>query len=521
MESDSAVAERISAPAAALRLHGITKRFGDVVANDDVSLSVEPGEIHALLGENGAGKSTLMNVVFGLLHPDAGTIEVHGREAQIRSPRDAHEFKVGMVHQDFKLVPDMTVAENIVLSLGRSGVGRLRLRDVRERAGELADHFGLRIDPHTVIEDLAVGEHQKVEILKLLYRGADLLILDEPTSVLTPREWQQLSGVLRALAAEGRSIVFITHKLQEVFQVADRCTVLRDGRVVGTRQIGETSKEELARLMVGREVALRIVREDVAPGRLVLEARDLRVRRDGREALAGVDLWLREGEVLGVAGVDGNGQSELVDALIGACELASGQIRLQGTDITSWGRRIVKDSRIGVIPEDRQRDALALDLSVADNLMMKDFDVAPFARRGLRDHTAARRRCRELVAAFDIRAASLDTPLRQLSGGNQQKVVVARELARNPQLLIAAQPTRGLDVGAMEFVYERLAAFKRAGGATLLISTELEEVLSLSDRIAVIVGGRFVRTMQPEEATLEIIGMLMAGAGAPDGKVAA
>jgi ABC-type uncharacterized transport system ATPase subunit len=418
-------------------------------------------------------------------------------------------------------VPDMTVAENIVLSLGRNGLGRLRLREVSRRVGELADRFGLRIDPNRVIEDLTVGEHQKVEILKLLYRGADVLILDEPTAALTPPEWEQLSGVLRALADEGRSIIFITHKLTEVFEVADRCTVLRDGRVVGTRPIGDTSKEQLARLMVGREVALRVVREDVAPGRLVLEARDLRVRRDGREALAGVDIRLSEGEVLGIAGVDGNGQSELVDALIGACELASGEIRLYGADVTGRGRRIVKDPRIGVIPGDRHRDALALDLSVADNLMMKDFDVAPFARRGLRDRVAARRCCGELVAAFDIRTASLDTPLRQLSGGNQQKVVLARELGRNPRLLIAAQPTRGLDVGAMEFVYERLADFKRSGGATLLISTELEEVLSLSDRIAVMVGGRFVRTMRPEEATPERIGMLMAGAAAPDGKVAA
>jgi ABC-type uncharacterized transport system ATPase subunit len=511
----------VTTSAAALRLRGITKRFGDVVANDDVSLSVEQGEIHALLGENGAGKSTLMNVAFGLLHADAGTIEVGGHEAHIRSPRDAYERGIGMVHQHFKLVPDMTVAENIVLSLGRSGLGRLRLREVNARVGELAERFGLRIDPGRVIEDLTVGEHQKVEILKLLYRGADLLILDEPTAVLTPPEWQQLSGVLRALAGEGRSVVFITHKLGEVFQVADRCTVLRDGRVVGTRRIGDTSEPELARLMVGREVALRIAREEVTPGGVVLEARNLRAHRDGREVLSGVDLRLHEGEVLGVAGVDGNGQAELVDALIGAGEVAEGQIYLQGVDVTGQGRRIVKDPRIGVIPEDRHRDALALDLSVADNLMMKDFDVAPFARRGVRDRATARRRCRELVTAFDIRTASLDTPLRQLSGGNQQKVVVARELGRGPRLLIAAQPTRGLDVGAMEFVYERLAEFKRSGGATLLISSELEEVLSLSDRIAVMVGGRFVRTMRAAEATLDVVGMLMAGAGAPDGRVAA
>jgi ABC-type uncharacterized transport system ATPase subunit len=326
---------------------------------------------------------------------------------------------------------------------------------------------------------------------------------------------------LRALAGEGRSVVFITHKLGEVFEVADRCTVLRDGRVVGTRRTSDTSKPELAKLMVGREVALRIAREEVPPGRVVLEARNLHGRRGGREVLSGVDLQLREGEVLGVAGVDGNGQAELVDALIGAGEVTRGQIRLQGVDITGWGRRIVKDPRIGVIPEDRQHDALALDLSVADNLMMKDFDVAPFARRGIRDRAAARRRCRELVTAFDIRTASLDTPTRQLSGGNQQKVVVARELGRNPRLLIAAQPTRGLDVGATEFIYERLAEFKRSGGATLLISSELEEVLALSDHVAVMVGGRFVRTMRSKEATLEVVGMLMAGAGAPHSKVAA
>jgi ABC-type uncharacterized transport system ATPase subunit len=511
----------VTAAPPALRLQGITKRFGDVVANDSVSLTVERGEIHALLGENGAGKSTLMNVAFGLLHPDAGTIEVHGRQADIRSPRDAHELRVGMVHQHFKLVPDMTVAENIVLSLGQGGLGRLRLRDVSRRVGDIADRFGLRIDPARVVEDLTVGEHQKVEILKLLYRGADVLILDEPTAVLTPPEWRQLSAVLRSLASEGRSILFITHKLGEVFEVADRCTVLRDGRLIGTRRLDATSKEELARLMVGREVALRIIREDAAPGGVALEARDLRVRGQGREALAGVDLRLHEGEVLGVAGVDGNGQSELVDALIGARELVSGEIRLQGEDITSWGRRIVKDRRVGVIPEDRHRDALALDLSVADNLMMKDFDRSPFARRGLRDRAAARRRCRELVAAFDIRTPSLDAPVRQLSGGNQQKIVVARELGPGPRLLIAAQPTRGLDVGAMEFVYARLAEFKRSGGATLLISTELEEVLSLSDRLAVMVGGRFVRTVRPDEVGLDTLGMLMAGAGAPDSKVAA
>jgi simple sugar transport system ATP-binding protein len=477
-------------------------------------VTVEEGEIHALLGENGAGKTTLMNVVFGLLHPDEGTIALRGREVRIRTPRDAHELGIGMVHQHFKLVGDMTVAENLVLSSGMGGLSRLRLREVSARARDLAERFGLRVDPDAVIEELSVGEHQRVEILKLLYRDAELLILDEPTAVLTPPEWHELAEVLRRLAAEGRSVVFITHKLDEVFEVAARCTVLRDGRVVGTRPLAGTTKEELAGLMVGRDVVLRVTREEVERGPVVLEASGLRLVHDGHDALAGVDLEVRAGEVLGVAGVDGNGQSELVSVLSGGRAPGAGTIRLDGADVTKAGRALLKDPRVAVIPEDRHRDAVALDLTVGENLMLKDFDRRGFAHRGLLDGRAARKRCQELVEKFDIRTPSLDTPLRRLSGGNQQKLVVARELAREPKLLIAAQPTRGLDVGAMEFVYEQLAAFKRAGGATLLISTELEEVLSLSDRIAVMVDGRFVRTMTPDEATLDVLGMLMTGSRA-------
>jgi simple sugar transport system ATP-binding protein len=500
--------------AAALRLTDVTKRFGDVVANDRVSLTVERGEVHALLGENGAGKSTLMNVVFGLLHPDAGTIEVGGRPVRIRSPREALDLRVGMVHQHFKLVPDMTVAENVALSRGGLGLAPLGLGEVRARSAELAERFGLRVDPDRRVEDLSVGEQQRVEILKLLFRGADILILDEPTAVLAPPEWAELAGILRGLAAEGRAIVFISHKLDEIFDIATRCTVLRDGRVVGTRLVAETSKPELARLMVGREVALRVERERLDPGPAVLEVRGLTVRRDGRAAVSDVSFAVHAGEVLGVAGVDGNGQAELVDALTGVAEHTAGEVRLLGRPL-ALGRSTARDARIGVIPEDRHRTGVALDLSVADNLMLKAFDRAPFARRGVRHHQRAQEHCRRLVAEFDIRTPSLQLPLRQLSGGNQQKVVLARELDGGPELLIAAQPTRGLDVGAMEFAYARLAEFKRAGGATLLISTELEEVMSLADRIAVMVGGRIVAVLPAAEATLDVLGPLMAGTRAP------
>jgi general nucleoside transport system ATP-binding protein len=506
----SALAREPASTPCALRLTGITKRFGNLVANRDISLTVQPGEIHALLGENGAGKTTLMNVVFGLLEPDSGTVEVAGKQVEIRNPRDARAHGIGMVHQHFKLVPDMTVAENLALSTGLSGLGTLRLSDVRTRASAIAGRFGLGVDPDALIENLSVGQHQRVEILKLLYGGANLLILDEPTAALTPGEWASLSEVLRALVGEGKAVVFISHKLEEVIGIASRCTVLRDGQVVGTREIAATTKEELALMMVGREVALRVVRDRCDPGPAVLEVAGLTVDRDGRDVVCDVSFDVREQEVLGIAGVDGNGQSELVEALIGVRDRTAGTVTLDGIPTDA----MADHPDVGVVPEDRHLRAVAAELSVADNLMLKDFHRAPFARRGLRDHRAVRKHCEELITRFDIRTPGLDLPLRQLSGGNQQKVVLARELAREPRLLIAAQPTRGLDVGAMEFVYTQLARFKRRGGATLLISTELEEVLSLSDRIAVMVGGRLVGVLDADQADLNVIGMLMGGEGA-------
>lgn len=493
--------------AAALRFVNITKRFGALVANRGISLTVQRGEIHALLGENGAGKTTLMNIVFGLIERDEGEIEVAGQNVDIRSPRDARAHGIGMVHQHFKLVPDMTVAENLALSSGRSGLGSLRLSDVRARARDIVGRFGLGVDPDGMIEDLSVGEQQRVEILKLLYGGADLLILDEPTAALTPAEWWDLSEVLRALVAQGKAVIFISHKLEEVMGIASRCTVLRDGHVVGTRDIGSATKEELALMMVGREVALRVIRDRHEPGAAVLEVAGLCVRQDGRDVVSDVCFTLCEHEVIGIAGVDGNGQSELIEALIGVRDRSAGDVLLDGVPT----HRMADHRRVGVVPEDRHRNGVALDLSVADNLMLKDFHRAPYARRGIRDHARVRRYCEELVINFDIRTPRLETPTGRLSGGNQQKVVLARELSRDPRLLIAAQPTRGLDVGAMEFVYTQLAEFKRRGGATLLISTELEEVLSLSDRIAVMVDGRFVSVLNADEADLDVLGMLLGG----------
>jgi general nucleoside transport system ATP-binding protein len=498
---------------AALRFVNVTKRFGALVANRNISLTVQRGEIHALLGENGAGKTTLMNIVFGLIDRDEGEIEVAGQLVEIRNPRDARAHGIGMVHQHFKLVPDMTVAENLALSNGRSGLGTLRLGEVRDRARAIAGRFGLGVDPDGLIEDLSVGEQQRVEILKLLYGGAELLILDEPTAALTPSEWSDLSGILRALAAEGKAIIFISHKLEEVMGIASRCTVLRDGHVVGTRDTATVTKEELALMMVGREVALRVVRDRHEPGAIVLEVSGLCVSRDAREVVSQIGFTLREHEVLGIAGVDGNGQSELVEALIGVRGRSAGDVLIDGAPTQG----MADHPRVAIVPEDRHRSSVALDLSVADNLMLKDFHRAPFARRGIRDHRRVRPYCEGLVANFDIRTPGLDIPIGQLSGGNQQKVVLARELSRNPRLLIAAQPTRGLDVGAMEFVYAQLADFKRHGGATLLISTELEEVLSLADRIAVMVDGRFVSVLDAASADLEILGMLLGGEDAQRG----
>ncbi|MGH2985981.1 MAG: ABC transporter ATP-binding protein [Solirubrobacterales bacterium] len=496
---------------------GISKSFGEVVANDDVSFEVERGEIHALLGENGAGKTTLMNIVFGLVEADAGEIRLDGERVEIASPRAALDLGIGMVHQHFKLVPDMTVAENVALTSGRRDLGPLGLAEVRGRVGELSHRFGLEVDPDAVIEELSVGARQRVEIIKMLDRGARILILDEPTGVLTPREWEGLATVLRSLAAEGRSIVFITHKLQEVFAVARRCTVLRDGAVVATRVLGETSTKELATMMIGRDVSQRISRARSVPGARALELRGVGLSDGERDLLSNIDLTVAEREIVGIAGVDGNGQRELVETIIGALRPSAGEVVVCGTSLEGSTPAGFLAAGGAVIPEDRQRTGLAIGLSVTENLVLKDFDRPPYASHGIVDAARMRARGEELIAAYDIRAARPQAPIRGLSGGNQQKTVLARELGRRPRVLIASQPTRGLDVGAVEFVHRRLVEFSEAGGAVLLISTELEEILALSDRIAVMVGGRFRRVLDADQATTEVLGMLMAGESATAG----
>lgn len=509
--SVTTVASGVDPTTSFLRLTGITKRFPGVVANDGIDLDIQRGEIHGLLGENGAGKSTLMNIIFGLHQPDGGLIEVEGVPVRIRNPKDAVSLGIGMVHQHFMLVPDMTVAENVALSLNEGQLRRSRLDEVGRRIEELSDQFGLALDPKERVETLPVGVRQRVEILKLLYRGADLLILDEPTATLTPPEWHDLANALVSLAEQQKAIVLITHKLDELFGIAERCTVLRDGKVVGTARIAETDKPALARMMVGREVVLRVERRRLRPGSPVVEAQDVTVLDGERVVLDNVGFQVREHEILGVAGVEGNGQRELVETLIGLRKPSAGTIQIGGEtvarlDPASFGRH-----GGAVIPEDRHREGVALGLTVLDNLMMKDIAKAPYARRGVIDPRRSRAHSVALMKQYDIRAAGPDVAMRGLSGGNQQKCVLAREIHRAPRFLIAAQPTRGLDVGAIEFVYRQLLEHRDRGGATLLLSVELDEILSLSDRIAVMVRGRFVSVIDADEASSEVIGLLMAG----------
>ena len=510
-------AERQSGSPEALRLVGITKRFPGVLANDNVSLDVRKGEVLGLLGENGAGKTTLMNVVYGLYKPDGGQIFVNGREVEIKSPEDALDLGIGMVHQHFKLVPDMTVAENIAMAPSLLP-GLIRLKKVEREVAELCEKFGLNVDPHSTVSDLTVGARQRVEIIKLLYRGADLLILDEPTAALTPPEWHELGIFIRDLADQGRSVIFITHKLDELFGLVDRCTVLRDARVVDTVNIADVDKPELAKMMVGREVTLRVQRPIVQAGKPVLEVSGLTVADDeGRTLIDDIGFEVRAGEVFGVAGVAGNGQTELVEALIGLRPADAGEIRLDGKALKKLSPLTFTDAGGALVPEDRHREGVALELNVLDNLLMKEFARGRYAKRGVIDFDAARERSETLVRNYDVKTPGVDVPVRQLSGGNQQKLVLARELGRDPRLVIAFQPTRGLDVGAIEFVYNELNDKKKAGGAILLVSFELDEIFTMADRFAVMVDGRFLRVLDGGEADLETVGMLMGGSEADAG----
>jgi len=496
----------------AVRLAGITKRFPGVLANDDVDLAVEKGSVHALLGENGAGKTTLMNVLYGLYEPDGGEVVVDGESREFDSPREAIDAGIGMIHQHFMLVDPMTVVENVTLGYepsGRFGVDRAR---AREEVVELADKYGFDVDPGATIEDVSVGVQQRVEIVKALYRGAEILILDEPTAVLTPQEVDELFGVFEELTAEGKTILFITHKLGEAMRAADGITVLRDGRNVGAVSSTDTTREELAELMVGREVLLDVERDPVERGEVVLKIDSLGVQdARGTEKVSDVSFGVRGGEILGIAGVDGNGQTELVEAITGLRVPDSGTVAIDSDELTRASRRAHTDRGMAYVPEDRQERGLVMDFDLVRNALLGSQHDPKFTANGRIDWETAREHAEYLIDAYDVRPPDPGAKAASLSGGNQQKFVVGRELERDPRVLIASHPTRGVDVGSTEFIHERLLALRRAGVAVVLVSSKLDEVRGLSDRLAVMYEGEFVDVVNPEETTEEEIGLLMAG----------
>jgi simple sugar transport system ATP-binding protein len=494
-----------------LELRGITKRFGAVVANDGVDLDLRPGEIHALLGENGAGKSTLMSVLYGHVRPDEGTVLVDGEPVELRSPHDAIARGIGMVHQHFMQVPVMTVAENVVLG-AEPRRGPLRDRAATRRiVTELAERHGLAVDPDAAMEDVTVGMQQRAEVLRALYRGARILVLDEPTAVLTVQEAEELMAILRRLREGGTSIVLISHKLREVLGVADRVTVIRHGRRVATLDAADATAPELARMMVGRDLPAAVAKAPREPGEAALDVRGLRVRDDrGLLAVDDVDLTVRAGEIVALAGVDGNGQRELVQAICGLRPPEAGTVHVEGTDITGTGVTGATDAGLGHIPEDRRRDGLVLDFTIAENLALRRLRSPAVSHRGLLRRRRMRDDATALIAEFDVRGGGPATPARALSGGNQQKVSIARELACDPRVLVAAQPTRGLDVGAIDAVHRRLVAERDAGRAVLLVSLDLDEVRALADRVLVIYAGRIVAELPPTATPAEL-GVAMTG----------
>jgi len=499
-----------------LEAKGITKRFPGVLANDRVDLKLHKSEILALLGENGAGKSTLMNMLYGLYHPDEGEIWIKGENVRMTDPHDAIDRGIGMVHQHFQLVPVMTVAENVILgSEITKGGGRLNMREAERRVHELSEKYGLTVDPTAIVEDLPVGTQQRVEIIKALYRQADVLILDEPTAVLTPQEANELFRTMRELTVQGVSIIFITHKLKEVLAVADSVAVLRGGQMVGTADPETATETSLAELMVGRKVILQVEKDVAKPAVPVLRIENLHVRDDRKQmSVEGVDLEVRAGEIVGIAGVQGNGQRELVEALTGLRPVEEGRVFIAGEESTHRSPREITELGVAHIPEDREKHGLVMPYSIADNMVLNTYYKAPFAKGLIMNHESIDEQGTRLVAEFDVRTPSIHTPTRSLSGGNKQKVIVAREFSRPVKLLIAAQPTRGIDVGSIEFIHNQIVAQRDRGIAVLVVSAELDEVLGLADRVAVMFDGRIVKILPIAEATRERVGLLMAGSEA-------
>ena len=506
-----------------IEMCNITKEFPGILANDDITLQLRRGEIHALLGENGAGKSTLMSVLFGLYQPEKGEIRKDGKKVTIKDPNDANALGIGMVHQHFKLVEVFTVLDNIILGVEPNTAGFLKKKQAREKVLKLSETYGLGVDPDALVEDITVGMQQRTEILKMLYRDNEILIFDEPTAVLTPQEIEELMGVMKGLAAEGKSILFITHKLNEIMAVADRCTVLRKGKYIGTVNVADTTKEELSNMMVGRDVKFAVDKEPAQPGKTVLEIKGMSVKGTGskKDAVHDVSLCVREGEIVCIAGIDGNGQTEFVHALTGLCKASSGKVTLLGEDITKKSIRYRNTHGMSHIPEDRHKHGLVLDYTLEQNMVLQRYFEPQFQKNGFIRFEPVRTYAEGLIEQFDVRSGQgTVTMARAMSGGNQQKAVVAREMDREHKLLVAVQPTRGLDVGAIEHIHKRIVNSRDSGTAVLLVSLELDEVMSLSDRILVMYEGEIVGELDPKTTTVQELGLYMAGAKRHDGKEA-
>ncbi|QTD42270.1 ABC transporter ATP-binding protein [Sporosarcina sp. Te-1] len=495
-----------------IEMLNISKQFGNFFANDNITLQLRQGEIHALLGENGAGKSTLMNVLFGLYQPEEGEIRVKGKKVNISNPNVANDLGIGMVHQHFMLVENLTVTENIILGSEPTKMGTVNIKEAAKKVAEISKLYGLNVDPYAKIEDISVGMQQRVEILKTLYRGAEILIFDEPTASLTPQEIDELIAIMKKLIAEGKSIILITHKLQEIMDVSDRVTVIRKGKGIGTVITAETDPEELATLMVGRQVTFKTEKGPSHPKEEVLYVENLVVADNrGIEKVKGLNLSIRAGEIVGLAGIDGNGQSELIEAITGLRKAKSGTISINNKDITGKKPREITESGVGHIPQDRHKHGLVLDFSVGYNSALQEYYHAPYSKNGIMNYKVISAHAKDIIEEFDVRTQGEHELARALSGGNQQKLIIGREVKRDPDLLIAALPTRGLDVGAIEFIHKRLIEQRDKGKAVFLISFELDEVMNVSDRIAVIHDGQIIDTVTPSETSEQELGLLMAG----------